>query len=641
MSNLDNAKLDTSRESLERFRTQIGYNISSLGVITKCNAVIIVVSYQENLSAEFAKGRLIKTWDELSVGGISDFTRDIKIFTDIGSLKFLAECSLGIHSVTIGDSQVASQVREGLQNGLREENDVLGIIANWISFIVEESKLKTDIFLGNTSLERIACDILVKRISKNKQVLIVGYGKSGKLVSKILNKENEIPIKISNRTPVSIKDEGFNEESVTFLDLDKINTTSDTGAVVIALNNTPETKKIIYELDYLAKLENEDTLIIDLSSPPFLSEQKNVINLKGLSKIASENEKLRKNEVSKVRDIVNNNVASLVKSLNNRIGELYLQEQKNQKLILGNSKLEIVKQRHELLFHIRKQLTTKDFIEVSTPYIVGISTDPPKVDDGGTIDVDWSKGSTAFLRQSNQIYKQVLVASGLNKIYEIGPFWRKETYDSYRHLQESVGLDIEIKNPKNLEELYKLSCEIICESASKLSKEFSLENKLELPQVDSIPVITYFEAINLLHSNGNYIKLGEDLGLVNESELGKIIKTNFKSDIFVIIDYPDTIKKFYTKEKAGGLTETFDVILGGWEIVSGAIRQTDGNKIRKSMLLSGINTKNYEFYLSVVDKADPHGGFCIGIDRLLAKILGLDMVHDAVPFPRTFNKLIP
>lgn len=75
---------------------------------------------------------------------------------------------------------------------------------------------------------------------------------------------------------------------------------------------------------------------------------------------------------------------------------------------------------------IRNYLDDKKFIEVTTPYIVGLSTDPPKVDKGGTLNVDWMNGAPAFLRQSNQIYKQILVASGLDMIYEIGPFGEKK-----------------------------------------------------------------------------------------------------------------------------------------------------------------------------------------------------------------------
>jgi len=105
--------------------------------------------------------------------------------------------------------------------------------------------------------------------------------------------------------------------------------------------------------------------------------------------------------------------------------------------------------------------------------------------------------------------------------------------------------------------------------------------------------------------------------------------------------YPDTIKKFYTRQCPGGTTETFDLILTGWELASGAIRETDREKIERSMRLSGVNPRRYEFYLALVDNAPSHGGFGMGLDRLIARLIGTDDIRDAVPFPRTFETLIP
>ena len=81
--------------------------------------------------------------------------------------------------------------------------------------------------------------------------------------------------------------------------------------------------------------------------------------------------------------------------------------------------------------------------------------------------------------------------------------------------------------------------------------------------------------------------------------------------------------------------------MAGWELASGAIRETDRSSIEKSMRLSGIDPGDYSFYLSIVDGSESHGGFGLGIDRLFAKLLDLEMVSDAVVFPRTFKNLIP
>lgn len=205
--------------------------------------------------------------------------------------------------------------------------------------------------------------------------------------------------------------------------------------------------------------------------------------------------------------------------------------------IVNRTTIDVQKENlNEMYKIIRNYLDDQKFLEATTPYIVGLSTDPSKVNKGGTINVDWMNGAPAFLRQSNQTYKQILVASGLEKIYEIGPFWRKETSESYRHLQESIGLDVELKNPKNLENLYYLACQIIKKTNDDLIKTFSLTSHLVLPEIDKIPVLTYCEAVKLLQENGNPVTMGDDLGLVSEAKLGQLIKSRNASDIFIIKD---------------------------------------------------------------------------------------------------------
>jgi aspartyl/asparaginyl-tRNA synthetase len=236
----------------------------------------------------------------------------------------------------------------------------------------------------------------------------------------------------------------------------------------------------------------------------------------------------------------------------------------------------------------------------------------------------------------------MIVASGLPRIYELGPFWRAETKQSFRHLQESIGLDVETANPESLKELYELAYAVIREVKNELGKVHGIGyDHLSLPDFSAVPIITYAEAIDILNTKGHATSFGEDLGLMGERSLGQIMKRSCGSDVCILTDYPDTIKKFYTKKKDGGTTETFDIILAGWELVSGAIRETNRSVIEKSMRLAGINSADYEFYLSIVDGAVPHGGFCLGFDRLIAKLLDLEIVSDAVVFPRTFEKLFP
>lgn len=641
LSNLKCAELSNGEVDLHKLRQELGFEIDSVAIIKKCNAVMVVVAYCDDLSFDYVKGRVLHSWDKLSKDGISQLKRDIKFYENIEALQFMAECAVGIHSVTVGDSQVLAQISDGLRKSLPSPKNPLGLIAEWISAIAEECRLKTGIFNGNTSLERIASDYIVQQIGKNKKIMLVGYGKSGKLIAKILNRENNRPLLIINRTPVNHKEDEL-KENVVYFSFDSFSPAAlkDVGAIVIAIDNTTETNKLIQVL--IDKLSEMNVIFIDLSTPPLLSGKiKKFIGIDALSEIAQKTIGVRKDAVSKARGLINQWISLIVDRINAVIAANYILEQKKHRFSLDSEKVNLIKMRGEMFQFLRKFLVQSEFLEVITPSIVGISTDPPKVDKGGTIDVDWMNGARAFLRQSNQLYKQICVASGIKKIYEIGPFWRKETNESYRHLQESIGLDIELQNPKSSQELYELACLIIKSVNDQLVDVFNLKNHLNIPDVKRIPVFSYHEAVDILRENGYPVTRGDDFGLVSESKLGQIAKKKFNCDILVIKDYPDTIKKFYTKQKQGGLTETFDIIVDGWELVSGAVRQTNGELIRKSMSLSDISIADYEFYISIVDGSIEHGGFCLGLDRLLAKILDKEMVSDAVPFPRTYKKLIP
>ncbi len=643
LTNLKNADLKNDVVTLTRFRSNLGIEIDSLAIVKKCNAIMVLISYQDDISLDHLRGRLLSTWDQCVEVSILNTIRDIRIFHGVDAINFLAECAVGLHSVTIGDSQVAGQINDALLSGIHttDANELFRLLAEWIKGVVSECKLRTHIFEGNISLERIACGLVSQNIIQNKNILLIGYGKSGKLIAKILNQELSLPLYIVNRTPIIIKNEKLDVETAHYLPFDSSMIPANVGCIIVAVDSNDDTNKLINDL--VSSIPSTENIYkIDLASQPLLDRKFGTfVDIKELSKIAESNTGIRRVEINKVRTVIQKKLNVIIDNINTSVGKLYIHRQKTHGLKLDKQKLDLVRQRALLISNVRNYLSEKEFIEVTTPYIVGISTDPPKIDKGGTINVDWINGTTAFLRQSNQMYKQILVASGLHKIYEIGPFWRKEENESYRHLQESLGLDIELSNPKNLEELYRLACTIIMMSNTEIVQTFKLSNSLSFPNIDSLPVLTYHEAIELLRKNGNPVTLGDDLGLVSEAKLGQLIKNEYDSDIFVIKDYPDTIKKFYTKDKPGGLTETFDVIVGGWELVSGAIRQTDGQKIQKSMSLSGINISDYEFYISIVDKAVQHGGFCIGIDRLIAKILNKEMVQDAVPFPRTYRRLIP
>lgn len=633
---------------IEKFKKKLGFNVEQFAVIQKCNAVIIIIVYDQNISPDFLRNRIFDIWDELSIGGIVDYLNQFVFFEDELAIKYVAECALGLHSVVVGDSQVFSQVSNTIQLAGQKQNNnpTLSVLSNWLKTLLEEVKEKTTIFSGNTSLERIAVEKLATLVEKGTKICVLGLGMSGSLLVKILLEEYGYDVIVANRSEDKISDIIVKYSKLGTVDLYDFQKITESKVIFFTLDSNEETINYFNELKIKIISSHTLKIVIDLSTPPVCEKTQldkiTVIDIEDLSKEANKTVKERSSEVNKVYQIIDKKFHIFSDKLKAEIGKTYIENQKSfipQKL--SPQIINIIKIRSKALFSIRNYLSNLNFYEINTPYIVGVSTDPPKVDKGGAIEVVWSGGKQAFLRQSNQLYKQMVVVSGVEKVFEIGPFWRAESEKTFRHLIESIGLDVEFSSPKSLNEVLILAYSIIFE-VYKDFKNANLTNlEMFLVEPDKLPIITYMEAINLLNKNGFPFKYGVDLGTVGEAKLGEIMYKKNHSDAFAITHYPSNIKKFYTKQSASSLTETFDIIVGGWELVSGAIREVNRKKIEHSMKLSGLNPADYNFYLSIVDNAVEHGGFGLGVDRLIARLLDIDVVSDAVPFPRTFDQLIP
>lgn len=419
------AKLQTDRDTIERIKIDLGFKVDQLCVIDKCNALIVVFTYYDDLLEDFVRGRLLATWDKLAHHGITDFVRDIKFIHDEDAIRYLAECAAGVHSVTLGDSQVLSQITDSLQTGITDSDikSTFSILIAWIKETVYEVKIKTSFLSGNISLERIACEFLVQIIKREDLVTVLGYGKTGKLICKILTVDNHLAIRIANRSTIELTDEPKIPHQIEILDLQDFAAMSTSKIIINTISNNEATESYIDNL--IKNISNlDDIAFIDLSSPSLLKGKvPRLYDIEYLSNIANENIKTRSGDITKVKDIIHKNFTLFLDAISGEYGKAFLRSQRNLKINkVEPEKLRLLNVRSELYKIIRRNLEHENFTEVTTPYIVGISTDPPKVDKGGTIDVEWQPGVNAFLRQSNQIYKQILVASGMDKIYEIGPF---------------------------------------------------------------------------------------------------------------------------------------------------------------------------------------------------------------------------
>ena len=298
----------------------------------------------------------------------------------------------------------------------------------------------------------------------------------------------------------------------------------------------------------------------------------------------------------------------------------------------------IFKIRAKALKFAREFFEERGFLEVHTPKIVGAGAEG-----GATLFTLDYFGRKAFLAQSPQLYKQMLMA-GIPRVYEITPYFRAEKFHTTRHLNECWGIDCEIAFIDSQEDVMRVLEDLVHYILSKVSKECVKE--LEILNVklntQSKPFkrLTYKEALEILKNKGIKVEWGEDFSDREEATLGEeMLKEGH--ELYFIIEYPWETKPFYIMRK-GELSEAFDLDYKGLEIASGGQREHRYEELVRNIKEKGLNPEDFEFYLNAFKYGmPPHGGFGLGLERLLTKMLNFSNVREVVIFPRDIQRLVP
>ena len=274
-------------------------------------------------------------------------------------------------------------------------------------------------------------------------------------------------------------------------------------------------------------------------------------------------------------------------------------------------------------------LVKRDFINISTPKITAEGAE------GGTniFSLDYF-GQKAFLAQSPQLYKQMCVGA-FGKVYEVAPVFRAEEHDSSRHLNEYISLDVEtVLTNDGIKPLIELEVYILRYIIDNLiqhcGKDFNYLN-VEYPELNDYKVMTFNEVKNILGSTGLDMN-GED-----EIAISKYVKEKHNTDWLFITEYPSETRPFYTKDM-----NSFDLIYKGVEITSGSQRRENYTDLVESMISRGLKPESFNYYLDAFKYGMiKSGGFAIGLERLTAKICGIDSTKLCSLFPRDVNRLTP
>lgn len=305
----------------------------------------------------------------------------------------------------------------------------------------------------------------------------------------------------------------------------------------------------------------------------------------------------------------------------------------------------IVRVMDGFMFYFRDFLRKNDFIEIKTTKIIQSGSE------GGSnlFEVDYFN-KKAYLAQSPQLYKQMAVLGGLKKVYEIGHVYRAEQSNINRYLSEFTGLDIEMEIEANYIDLIHFIYKMLTSIFENIKKEYSRELELirkyrhfdDIVYGETPIIITHRDAVDLLKAKNIDISYDQDFSREQEKQLGSIIKETKGVDLFVVKDYPASERAFYTYVDEDGNTKSYDFILRGEEILSGAQRQTNYAKLQDAIIKKGISVESLENYLEPFKYgAPPHGGCGIGFERLLKSFFNFDDIRYFALFPRDPNRLTP
>ncbi len=283
------------------------------------------------------------------------------------------------------------------------------------------------------------------------------------------------------------------------------------------------------------------------------------------------------------------------------------------------------------------------FYEYQSPIFQGI-----QCEGGSTLfEVNYF-GKPIYLAQTWQLYAEPAIFS-LEKIYTLAPSFRAERSKTSRHLTEYWHAEMEVAWSnfrmiqdygegllkhlvKTVLEKNKAELEILGRDITKL------QPTIEKP----FPRMTYTEALKILKEKCDMeVEWGKDLRTIEEDKISQLYDTPI-----IITDYPKVVKAFYMKETEGNpdTVQGCDFIApdGYGEIIGGSQREDNIDKIKENLVAMGEKIENYEFYLDTRRWGSvPHGGFGLGMERVISWICGLDTIKDAIPFPRTMTRYTP
>ncbi|WP_254823272.1 aspartate--tRNA(Asn) ligase [Haloglomus halophilum] len=317
---------------------------------------------------------------------------------------------------------------------------------------------------------------------------------------------------------------------------------------------------------------------------------------------------------------------------------------------LDNRTLDVRRPEAQAIFEIRAEVlrAVRDYFrgegctEINTPKIVATGTE------GGTelFPVTYF-GREAFMNQSPQLFKQLMVGSGLERVFEVGPIFRAEEHNTPRHLNEATMIDFESAFIDHHEAMdvcegtLMAAYEAVAENCQDELETLDMVEAFEVPD-EGFPRLTYEEAIERINATGEldeHLVWGDDLPTEGEKALGDDVGGHY-----FITDWPAEIKPFYIQDDDDDpeYSKGFDLMHPRMELVSGGQREHRYEELVAGFEQQGLDPDQFEYYTKMFKYGmPPHAGWAYGVERLVMTMLGLANIREAVLFPRDRQRLSP
>jgi aspartyl-tRNA synthetase len=303
----------------------------------------------------------------------------------------------------------------------------------------------------------------------------------------------------------------------------------------------------------------------------------------------------------------------------------------------------IFKIQSKLIEGMTDRLRMMGFIQVFTPCLIGAASEG-----GADVFSVAYFDKRAYLRQDPQLHRELLIAAGFDKIFDLGPSWRAEPSHTPRHLCEHRGCAVELSFIRDEIDTIKIEEELVVSALQWVKKDCReelelLDKDIKIPR-RPFPELRFPEVYDILEEMGKKNRSGEGLDRGGERLLGKWVEERHKHEFCFVNRFPFESKPFYVMrvDEEPHWARSVDLMFKGLELSSGGQREHRYDKIIKQAKEKNLALKNIEWFTKFFKYGvPPMGGFNLGIERLTQKLLDLENIREATPFPRAPERLLP